>query len=65
MWQNTSAIVKAPYSEKIQGLDGVDLSVRFKNLPLLMRQIEVSEAGVVISLKLRIKAEEKLRRNYW
>ena len=38
-----SAIVKASYTEKIQVLDAIDLSERFKKaLPLLMRQIEVS-----------------------
>ena len=37
-----SAIVKASYTEKIQVLDAIDLSERFKKaLPLLMRQIEV------------------------
>nr|XP_011453733.2 lon protease homolog 2, peroxisomal [Crassostrea gigas] len=36
-----AAIVKASYSEKIQVLDAVDLTERFKKaLPLLMRQIE-------------------------
>ncbi|XP_041376039.1 lon protease homolog 2, peroxisomal-like [Gigantopelta aegis] len=36
-----AAIVKASYTEKIQVLDAVDLSERFKKaLPLLMRQIE-------------------------
>ena len=38
-----SAIVKASYTEKIQVLDAIDLSERFKKaLPLLMRQIEVN-----------------------
>ncbi|CAE1233160.1 lon [Acanthosepion pharaonis] len=37
-----AAIVKASYSEKMQVLDAVDLSDRFKRaLPLLMRQVEV------------------------
>lgn len=37
-----AAIVKASYTEKIQVLDAVDLTDRFKKaLPLLMRQIEV------------------------
>ena len=41
-----AAIVKASYTEKIQVLDAVDLSERFKKaLPLLMRQIEVSFGG--------------------
>lgn len=36
-----AAIVKASYSEKMQVLDAVDLSDRFKRaLPLLMRQVE-------------------------
>ncbi|OWF34794.1 lon protease homolog 2, peroxisomal-like [Mizuhopecten yessoensis] len=36
-----AAIVKASYSEKIQVLDAIDLTERFKKaLPLLMRQIE-------------------------
>jgi len=35
-------LVKASYAEKIQVLDAVDISDRFKKtLPLLMRQIEV------------------------
>ena len=38
----TASIVKASYSEKVQVLDAVDLTERFKKtLPLLMRQIEV------------------------
>ena len=37
-----ASIVKASYAEKIQVLDAIDLSERFKKtLPLLMRQIEV------------------------
>ena len=37
-----AAIVKASYVEKLQVLDAVDLTERFKRtLPLLMRQIEV------------------------
>lgn len=37
-----AAIVKASYSEKMQVLDAVDLSDRFKRaLPLIVRQIEV------------------------
>jgi len=35
-------LVKASYAEKVQVLDAVDISERFKKtLPLLMRQIEV------------------------
>ena len=35
-------MVKASYAEKLQVLDAVDLTQRFKKaLPLLMRQIEV------------------------
>ena len=38
-----TSLVKASYTEKIQVLDAVDISERFKRtLPLLMRQIEVS-----------------------
>ncbi len=38
-----ASIVKTSLSEKIQVLDAVDLSERFKKtLPLLIRQIEVS-----------------------
>ena len=37
-----STMVKASYAEKLQVLDAVDLTQRFKKaLPLLMRQIEV------------------------
>ena len=37
-----STMVKASYAEKLQVLDAVDLTERFKKaLPLLMRQIEV------------------------
>lgn len=42
-----AAIVKASYSEKIQVLDAVDLTERFKKaLPLLMRQIEVRNQSI-------------------
>lgn len=42
-----AAIVKASYSEKIQVLDAVDLTERFKKaLPLLMRQIEVRNHSI-------------------
>lgn len=38
-----AALVKASFTEKIQVLDAVDLTDRFrKALPLLMRQIEVN-----------------------
>ena len=37
-----ASIVKASYTEKLQVLDAVDLTERFKKtLPLLLRQIEV------------------------
>ena len=37
-----ASLVKASYAEKMQVLDAVDVSERFKKtLPLLMRQIEV------------------------
>jgi ATP-dependent Lon protease len=37
-------MVKASFAEKLQVLDAVDLTQRFKKaLPLLMRQIEVRE----------------------
>lgn len=37
-----AAIVKASFTEKVQVLDALDLTERFrKTLPLLMRQIEV------------------------
>jgi len=37
-----ASLVKTSYAEKIQVLDAVDVSERFKKtLPLLMRQIEV------------------------
>ena len=42
-----ASIVKASYSEKIQVLDAIDLAERFKKtLPLLMRQVEVSQAYI-------------------
>lgn len=42
-----AALVKASYTEKIQVLDAVDLTDRFrKALPLLMRQIEVSQLSL-------------------
>jgi ATP-dependent Lon protease len=39
-----ASLVKASFTEKIQVLDAVDISERFKKtLPLLMRQIEVKQ----------------------
>jgi len=43
-----ASIVKASYAEKLQVLDALDLSERFKKtLPLLMRQIEVCYEQVI------------------
>ena len=48
-----AAIVKASYVEKLQVLDAVDLTERFKRtLPLLMRQIEVWQS-IRITLRPR------------
>ena len=39
-----ASIIKASYAEKVQVLDAVDLTDRFKKtLPLLIRQIEVKQ----------------------
>lgn len=47
-----STIVKASYAEKIQVLDAVDLTERFKKaLPLLVRQIEVRILGTFVWLE--------------
>jgi ATP-dependent Lon protease len=44
-----ASIIKASYSERIQVLDAVDLTERFKKtLPLLMRQIEVGQIKKLI-----------------
>jgi len=43
-----TSLVKASYAEKMQVLDAVDVSERFKKtLPLLMRQIEVYSAYIL------------------
>jgi len=46
-----TSLVKASYAEKMQVLDAVDVSERFKKtLPLLMRQIEVYSAYLLTLL---------------